>query len=76
MRHAAKRATNVSVKTDLLVMARKAGINLSATLERAVSEELRTLARRRWREKSKEAIDEYNLFVRDHGVFSDSTRKF
>ncbi len=31
----AKRATNVSVRVDLLAAARAAGLNLSATLERA-----------------------------------------
>jgi hypothetical protein len=32
-----KRATNVSVRGDLLTAAREAGVNLSATLERALT---------------------------------------
>ena len=35
-----KRATNVSVRSDLLSAAREAGVNLSAALERALTEEL------------------------------------
>ena len=41
----AKRATNVSIRSDLLDAAREAGLNLSATLERALAEELATVRR-------------------------------
>jgi post-segregation antitoxin (ccd killing protein) len=35
-----KRATNVSIRSDLLAAVREAGVNLSVTLERALIEEL------------------------------------
>ena len=44
-RTAAKRATNVSIRADLLDAAREAGVNLSATLERALADELSRVRR-------------------------------
>jgi antitoxin CcdA len=71
-----KRATNVSVRRDLLEAARAAGINLSATLERALTEELAAAKRKRWREENREAIQAYNEHIEKHGTFSDDVRKF
>jgi antitoxin CcdA len=71
-----KRATNVSVRTDLLEAARAAGVNLSATLERALTEELTAAKRKKWRDENKDAIDAYNDHVEKHGTFSDDVRKF
>jgi antitoxin CcdA len=73
---AAKRATNVSVRVDLLAAAREAGVNLSATLERALTEELAEGRRKKWREANSEAIAAYNDFVDKHGTFSDDVRSF
>jgi antitoxin CcdA len=75
-RTAAKRATNVSIRSDLLDSARAAGVNLSATLERALIEELARLRRKRWREENREAIASYNDYVEEHGAFSDGVRSF
>jgi antitoxin CcdA len=72
----AKRATNVSVRVDLLAAAREAGVNLSATLERALTGELAELKRKKWREVNEEAIAAYNEFVEKHGTFSDDVRSF
>jgi antitoxin CcdA len=69
----AKRATNVSVRGDLLAAAREAGVNLSATLERALVEQLAGVRRKKWRQDNREAIDAYNEHVEKHGVFSDGT---
>jgi antitoxin CcdA len=75
-RTAAKRATNVSIRSDLLDAARDAGVNLSATLERALAEELANMRRARWREQNREAIAAYNDYVAAHGTFSDGVRSF
>jgi antitoxin CcdA len=72
----AKRATNVSIRSDLLEAAREAGVNLSATLERALAEELASVKRARWREENREAIASYNDYVDEHGAFSDGLRSF
>jgi antitoxin CcdA len=75
-RSVAKRATNVSIRVDLLDAARDAGVNLTATLERALAEELASLKRARWREENREAIAAYNEYVDGHGTFSDGVRSF
>jgi len=72
----AKRATNVSIRSDLLDAARARGLNLSATLERALAEELAVTQRSRWLEENHEAIAAYNDYVLKHGTFSDDTRSF
>ena len=71
-----KRATNVSVRADLLAAAREVGVNLSATLEAALAQELAAIKRRQWREDNREAIDAYNDQVDKHGTFSDDIRGF
>jgi antitoxin CcdA len=72
----AKRATNLSVRGDLLDAARAAGVNLSATLERALTQELADQKQRQWREQNREAIAAYNDYVEEHGTFSDGVRGF
>ncbi|HEU5135870.1 MAG TPA: type II toxin-antitoxin system CcdA family antitoxin [Steroidobacteraceae bacterium] len=71
-----KRATNVSVRSDLLAAAREAGINLSAALERALTEELAKVKRKKWRQENRDAIAAYNQHVEKHGTFSDDVRSF
>jgi antitoxin CcdA len=72
----AKRATNVTVRSDLLEAARSYGINLSATLESALGEELRRLRQQKWLNDNREAITAYNEHLEKHGVFADGLRKF
>ena len=71
-----KRATNVSVRSDLLIAAREAGVNLSAALERALTEELAESRRKKWRKDNREAIAAYNEHVEKHGTYSDDVRSF
>lgn len=76
VRTPAKRATNVSVRSDLLDSARAAGLNLSATLESALERALAEEKRKQWREDNREAIAAYNDYVDKHGSFSDDVRGF
>ena len=71
-----KRATNVSVRSDLLAAAREAGLNLSATLERALIVELAESRREKWRRSNRDAIAAYNEHVERHGTFSERLRGF
>lgn len=69
---AQKKPTNVSINSDLLKKARKLNINLSATLENSLSEQVRTAAREQWLKENKAAIEATNEFVAKNGLFSDS----
>ena len=73
---APKRPTNVSINSDLLAKAKGFNINLSATLEHALAEQLRAEQRAQWLRENADAIQAYNQFVETNGTFSDSVRKF
>lgn len=73
---APKKPTNVSINSDLLEKAKGLNINLSATLEHALAEQLRAAQRAQWLQENADAIAAYNQFVDAKGTFSDSVRKF
>lgn len=73
---APKKPTNVSINSDLLNQARSLKINLSATLEQALTEQLREQRRALWHQENAAAIQAYNEHVEEYGTFSDSVRKF
>lgn len=75
-RDARKKATNVSINSDLLAKAREQGINLSAMLEQALAEQLVRRQREAWLEENRAAITDYNADVEARGVFSDGVRSF
>ena len=72
---APKKATNLSVNSDLLKKARGLRINLSATLEQALALQVKSTAREAWLKENKKAIDALNDLVDKNGLFSDSYRE-
>lgn len=74
--NAAKKATNLSINSDLLSKAREVGINLSSTLEQALAETLKQRQRALWLTENQAAIQAYNTLVEGNGVFSDGLRSF
>ena len=73
---APKKAANLSINSNLLRKARELNINLSATLERALKEELSKREAAQWVEENRAAIKSYNNFVEQHGCFGDEFRDF
>ena len=71
-----KRAINVTVRGDLLEAARDARVNLSATLERALEEELAALKRSQWRLDHAQAIEAYNEHIRRRAPALERARTF
>jgi len=74
--NAPKKATNLSINSDLLVKSRSMHINLSATLEQALTQELAKREAEHWKNAHKAAIKAYNAFVDEHGCFGDEFRNF
>jgi len=68
--NAPKKATNLSVNSDLLRQAKEYGINLSATFEKSLEEMVRKEKEKRWLEENKEAIEENNRRVAERGTFA------
>jgi len=75
-RNPPKKATNVSISKDLLAEARSLDINLSATLELALAEQVREKKRKQWIAKNCDAIQACNELVEKNGLFSDKYRVF
>lgn len=73
---APKKPVNLTANTDLIQMAKKLGINLSSTFEKALADEIRMALEAQWREQSKEGIEAYNRRIEQHGVFGADTRRF
>ena len=72
---AVKKATNLSVNSDLLSRARKMKINLSATLEKALIAEIKNVEKEKWLKRNKKAISALNNLAEQKGLFSDSFRE-
>ena len=72
---APKKATNLSVNSDLLSKARSLKINLSATLENALAQQVRKAARKEWLTENKEAVNTLNDLAENSGLFSDLYRE-
>ncbi|MFT6732790.1 MAG: antitoxin CcdA [Polaribacter sp.] len=73
---APKKPTNLSVNSDLLKKTKALNINLSATLEQALREKLAITVKKKWKNENKRAIQAYNDFVENNGLFSDEYRTF
>ena len=73
---APKKPANLSINSDLLTKAREMNINLSATLENELARQLKIKQREQWLEENAKAIQTYNDFVENEGVFSDGIRNF
>ena len=74
--NAPKKATNVSINSDLLQQAKILKINLSATLENELAQRVQQKKREQWLKENRLAMDDYNTFVEKNGVFSDGLRQF
>ncbi len=72
----AKKATNLSLNSELLAEAKRLHINLSATMEKALQQEVNARLREEWAEQNKDAVEACNKLTEEFGLFSDSYRKF
>lgn len=74
--NAPKKATNLSIDSDLLAKSRSLNINLHATLEKALKRELSTSEAEKWQKSNKAAIKGYNNFVEENRYLGDEHRTF
>lgn len=73
---APKKATNLSINSDLLAKSRDMKINLSALLETALKAKIAAAENENWKHNNKLAIKAYNSLVEEQGCFGDSVRDF
>ena len=63
-----KRATNLSLNAKVLDAARELGLNLSATVDSLLAEEVRKRYWARWNEENKDAVADYNSRIAREGL--------
>jgi len=73
---APKKATNLSINSDLLRQAKELNINLSQQVESYLSELVRKAKEQQWLAENAEAIAAYNERIEKEGVFSEGLRRF
>ncbi|MDE2413854.1 MAG: type II toxin-antitoxin system CcdA family antitoxin [Comamonadaceae bacterium] len=66
--NAPKKATNLSLNSKVLEMARELGLNISQTVDELLAEEVRRRYREQWNERNKEAVAAYNARVAQYGL--------
>lgn len=66
--NAPKKATNLSLNSKVLEMARELGLNISQTVDELLTEEVRRRYREQWNERNKDAITAYNARVAQYGL--------
>ena len=65
---APKRPTNLSLNAKVLDMARELGMNVSATVDALLAEEVKRRYWERWNEENKDAIEHYNARIAKEGL--------
>ena len=73
---APKKATNLSINSDLLKKAKSYNINLSKSFETYLNALVRQKAEEAWKKENFQAIEAFNQRVEQQGVFSDGLRSF
>ncbi len=74
--NAKKKATNLSINSDLLKKAKELKINISNSLEKTLIELVKEKEIKNWEAKNKTSINSYNKRVAQKGTFSDDIRSF
>ena len=74
--NAKKKATNLTINSDLLKKAKELHINISNSLEKTLIELIKEQEIKNWELQNKTSINSYNERVAKHGTFSDDIRSF
>ena len=73
---APKKATNLSINSDLLRKAKSYKINLSKNFEAYLNKLVREEESKKWKKENTQAIEAFNERVDKRGVFSERLRNF
>jgi antitoxin CcdA len=63
-----RRATNVSLSSDLVEQARELGVSVSRACEAGLAAEVKKAREAKWIEENWEAIQSWNAWVEEHGL--------
>ena len=71
-----KKATNVSLNAELVVEAKKLGINISDACQSGLAAEVKKARDAAWKEENRAAIESWNEYIRKNGMPYDKYRQF
>lgn len=63
-----KKATNISLDSEMIAMAKEYGINISQACEKGLAAELKKIGEARWLEENRAAIEASNAYAEKHGL--------
>jgi len=75
-RSALKKATNITINSDLLKKAKMYNINISQTVEKHLVNLIKEIEKNKWLEENAEAMKKQNERIEKLGAFSDRLRRF
>jgi antitoxin CcdA len=67
---------NLSIDETVVEEAKSAGINMSRVAEEAIAAAAKLERNRRWVEENREALEDYNRHVAEHGLPLEKYRTF
>ena len=73
---APKKATNLSLNSKVLEMAREMGMNVSQTVDALLAKEVERRYWAQWAQQNEEAIQHYNERIRNEGIWGAKYRTF
>lgn len=66
--NAPKKATNLTLNSKVLEMARELGMNVSQTVDSLLAEEVKRRYWEKWAEENREAMEAYNARIAKEGL--------
>ena len=71
-----KKSVNLSIDGELLRQAKASGINLSRFVEERLAGAMKQRRHKAWQQEAREAMEAYNEFVAENGIFGEEFRCF
>ncbi|MFN3298263.1 type II toxin-antitoxin system CcdA family antitoxin [Caldimonas sp.] len=73
---APKRATNLSLNSAILDLAKEMGLNVSQTVDRLLAEEVRRRYKAHWEQRNRAAIEAYNERIEREGTLGEQVQRW
>jgi antitoxin CcdA len=71
-----RRATNVTLREDLVSFAKELGVNISQACEAGLAAQVKAAREKKWLEENREAIEQWNRYVEENGLLLAEYRNF
>jgi antitoxin CcdA len=71
-----RRATNITLPESMVAQAKELGINISQACEAGLAAQVKAARGKKWLEENKQAFEEYNKYVEEHGLTLEKYRTF